>query len=203
MPAWRRPQVKPGVLYDIFESGDFCPENCLSKTGQPVISAPWIVVARELSGLLHHPAVQELAQVVVQGSGAELVASFGLTGDLLHDSVAVPIFIGQRKEDVEIRGREGDKRGGVFVHTRISLYRIPSDSSRGVEMNVDAARTSGSPPFGLSLAAETPGALDSFATLGTARQLRPFTHWCSIPAHERGSGFHPIPCIDGGIRPQM
>jgi hypothetical protein len=58
---------------------------------------------------------------------------------------------------------------------------------------------SGSPPFGLSLATET-GGVDRFATLRIARQLRPFTHWCSIPEQERGSGFHPIPCIEGGQR---
>src|SRR5207237_2819752 len=62
-------------------------------------------------------------------------------------------------------------------------------SKQRVEKNLDAARTSDSPPYGWSLAPETRVGLDRFAILGIAQQLKPITHWCSVPGHERGSGF--------------
>src|SRR4029077_4204796 len=57
------------------------------------------------------------------------------------------------------------------------------------EMSLGAADTSDRPSCGRSLAPETSMVLDRFATLELARQLKPITHWCSIPGHERGSGF--------------
>ena len=52
--------------------------------------------------------IDEFFQIVVERAGTELVPAFRLACYLLHDSVAVAIFVRQSKQDVESgRGQPG------------------------------------------------------------------------------------------------
>src|SRR6267142_1746064 len=83
-----------------------------------------------MAQLLYQTSLDQLLQIIVKGSGAQFVLPVRLPLDFLHDPVAVQFLARQRQQNVKGSRRQGQERIGIFPHTRIPLYRIPSYMSR-------------------------------------------------------------------------
>jgi hypothetical protein len=77
-------------------------------------------------GFFDEAVVHEFFEIVVERAWAEFVAALRLAGDFLHDAVAVKIFGGQGKQNVELGGGEGQESVEVVFHGRKPIYRNPS-----------------------------------------------------------------------------
>ena len=80
--------------------------DAVSQRRQAVIPTTWIVVVPAVK-FLDKAMVEKLLEVVIERTGAELVVIVRLARDLLHDPVAVTIFIGKRNQDMKRGGRKG------------------------------------------------------------------------------------------------
>jgi hypothetical protein len=47
--------------------------------------------------------IHKLFQVVIEGTGAEFIAAFGLADDFQDDAITMPVLRGKRKQDMENR----------------------------------------------------------------------------------------------------
>jgi hypothetical protein len=70
---------------------------------QPIVPPPLVIVLRRgaAAGFGDPPVVQHPVECTVERAGLEPQFAFGDALDFLQDAVAVPIFAGQRQQDVE------------------------------------------------------------------------------------------------------
>jgi len=120
--------MQPGLSDYAIESGNLGGENAASQRAEPVITPTRILVIEPPADLLHHSLFHQPLQVVVQGARPKPVAPLRLPSDLLHDAVAMQIFTGERKQNVQ-HGRS-QREEVVNLHNRIPLYQKPIVESR-------------------------------------------------------------------------
>jgi len=89
-----------------FETCDFGGEDAAADRGEPIVAAARIAIVGGggcgLGGLIDKAMVHQFFEIVVERAGAELVFALRLTGDLLHDAVAVKVFGCEGEENVEL-----------------------------------------------------------------------------------------------------
>jgi len=115
-----------GFLHKAVESRDLRSQQSTTKTRQAIIASPWIIAGRTWGALFHDALLEKFLQIVVQRSGTQLVAAVGLTGNLTHNPIAVPIFTCQGEQDMECGSGKRNESIKVLLHGRIPLYRIPT-----------------------------------------------------------------------------
>src|ERR1700689_3328420 len=125
-PRMEGTQVRPRLAQHAVQAFDFERQHASAQPFEAVVAPPGIARRGARCGLFDQPVKDEFFQVVVERAGTELVLPRGLTGDLLHDALAVQVRPRQRKQDVQ-RGRgERKESGWLRLHTRNPIYRIPS-----------------------------------------------------------------------------
>jgi len=87
-------QTCASFAHDFSEAGNLGFENSTSGQCEPVVATAGIVVTSAPAKFFHTFPLNQFLQIVLQRARAELVFSFGLAGDLLHDAVAVKVFSG-------------------------------------------------------------------------------------------------------------
>ena len=112
-------QTGAGLAHHFGQSGNLCLENPLSGHRQTVVATAGVFVTGAPAKLFYPLALNQLLQIVVQRARAKFVFSFGLTGDFLHDAVAVEIFSGERKQDMQGRRRQRKKGVKVVFHDSV------------------------------------------------------------------------------------
>lgn len=110
------------------EAHDVCFQDAATKLGQTVISPPWIIIRRWARGFFHQPLIHEFLEIVVESAGPQLVLPIRLPSHFAHDPVPVARLGRETKQNVKNCRRKGQERSQILIHSRISLYRIPTDS---------------------------------------------------------------------------
>ena len=113
---------------NLFEASDFGGEDGAADAGESIVAATGVAIVGGggAAGFFDEAMVHQLFEIVVEGAGAEFVLTLRLARDFLHDAVAVKIFGGQGKQNVELGGGEGQESVEVVFHGRKPIYRNPS-----------------------------------------------------------------------------
>ena len=93
------------ISKNTFQALNLSSDHSFAPRCEPVISPAGIVIV-SLFRFLHQALIQQFSEIVVKRTGAELVLIVRLACDLLHDPVAVAIFIGKRNQDMKRGGRK-------------------------------------------------------------------------------------------------
>ena len=106
-----------GFADDGFEAGYVGGEDASSEIGKPVVAAARIFVRGRTGRFFDEALIHELLKVVVEGAGAEFVLAVGMAGDFLHDGVPMPVFTGEREQDVKRRRGKRQEGTEIFTHS--------------------------------------------------------------------------------------
>lgn len=114
----------------------FRTDYLVAELGHAIVAAPFVIERRvwALFGFLHQTGSQHAFQAAVEGARPQLQGAIGLLGHILHDAVSMPLFTGQRDQNVEDRGgeRKHALRIGRFAHTSVTdiVERIAASVKR-------------------------------------------------------------------------
>src|SRR5262249_48950557 len=100
-PRLRQPQPDLGFVHYLFQTRDLAREHTSPERRQPVIAPPRILPRWTPLCIFHQTLIHQPLQIVVKCSRPELVLAIRLLRYLLHDPVAVAVFTGERKQDVQ------------------------------------------------------------------------------------------------------